>query len=136
LGRHEIATIQATAIDKEAGLVRLTTVLAHSSGGVGLLRLARMPDQRYRIGAAGRSCPHVCTALCPFQFGRNCRRRRPRCAGSHCRAQSISAGRATLAFSQARERTNCGSAIDPSTRQTFGDLRKNCPWNTAVGKSS
>src|SRR4029079_18679907 len=30
--RHEIATIQATAIDKEAGLVRLTTVLAHSSG--------------------------------------------------------------------------------------------------------
>jgi len=32
LGRHEIATIQATAIDKEAGLVRLTTVLAHSSG--------------------------------------------------------------------------------------------------------
>ena len=32
LGRHEIATIQTTAIDKEAGLVRLTTVLAHSSG--------------------------------------------------------------------------------------------------------
>src|SRR6266478_877764 len=31
LGRHEIATIQATDIDKEAGL-RLTTVLAHSSG--------------------------------------------------------------------------------------------------------
>src|SRR6266446_2375285 len=32
LGRHEIATIQATGIDKEAGLLRLTTVLAHSSG--------------------------------------------------------------------------------------------------------
>ncbi len=32
LGRHEIATIQATAIDKDAGLLRLTTVLAHSSG--------------------------------------------------------------------------------------------------------
>jgi hypothetical protein len=32
LGRHEIATIQTTAIDKDAGLVRLTTVLAHSSG--------------------------------------------------------------------------------------------------------
>jgi ERF superfamily len=32
LGRHEIATIQATEIDKEAGLLRLTTVLAHSSG--------------------------------------------------------------------------------------------------------
>src|SRR5689334_13993361 len=32
LGRHEIATIQATGIDKEAGLLRLTTVLTHSSG--------------------------------------------------------------------------------------------------------
>jgi hypothetical protein len=32
LSRHEIATIQATAIDKDAGLLRLTTVLAHSSG--------------------------------------------------------------------------------------------------------
>jgi ERF superfamily len=32
LGRHEIATVQTTAIDREAGLIRLTTVLAHSSG--------------------------------------------------------------------------------------------------------
>jgi hypothetical protein len=32
LGQHEIATIQTTAIDKETGLLRLTTVLAHSSG--------------------------------------------------------------------------------------------------------
>jgi ERF superfamily len=32
LGGHEIATIQTTAIDKEAGLIRLTTTLAHSSG--------------------------------------------------------------------------------------------------------
>jgi hypothetical protein len=32
LGRHEIATIQSTVIDKEAGLLRLTTILAHSSG--------------------------------------------------------------------------------------------------------
>jgi hypothetical protein len=31
LGRHEIATVQTTAIDG-AGLIRLTTVLAHSSG--------------------------------------------------------------------------------------------------------
>jgi hypothetical protein len=29
---HEIATVQTTAIDKEAGLIRLTTTLAHSSG--------------------------------------------------------------------------------------------------------
>src|SRR5262245_13701434 len=32
LGRHEIATVQTTEIDKDAGLVRLTTVLAHASG--------------------------------------------------------------------------------------------------------
>jgi hypothetical protein len=32
LGRHEIATVQTTSIDQQAGLIRLTTVLAHSSG--------------------------------------------------------------------------------------------------------
>jgi hypothetical protein len=32
LGKHEIATVQTTAIDKEVGLIRLTTILAHSSG--------------------------------------------------------------------------------------------------------
>src|SRR5258705_996785 len=32
LGRHEIATVQTTSIDEEAGLIRLTTTLAHSSG--------------------------------------------------------------------------------------------------------
>jgi ERF superfamily len=32
LGQHEIATVQATAIDQAAGIVNLTTVLAPSSG--------------------------------------------------------------------------------------------------------
>ncbi len=32
LGRHEIAAMQTTAIDDQARLIRLTTVLAHSSG--------------------------------------------------------------------------------------------------------
>ena len=32
LGKHEIAIVQTTAIDNQAGLIRLTTVLAHSSG--------------------------------------------------------------------------------------------------------
>ena len=32
LGQHEIATIQTTAVDQTAGIVNLTTVLAHSSG--------------------------------------------------------------------------------------------------------
>jgi hypothetical protein len=32
LGKQEIAIVQTTGIDRDAGLVRLTTVLAHSSG--------------------------------------------------------------------------------------------------------
>jgi len=32
LGQHEIATVQTTAIDQAAGLVNLTTMLAHTSG--------------------------------------------------------------------------------------------------------
>ena len=32
LSQHEIATVQATAVDQAAGIVNLTTVLAHSSG--------------------------------------------------------------------------------------------------------
>jgi ERF superfamily len=32
LGKFEIATVQTTSIDRDAGLVRLTTMLAHSSG--------------------------------------------------------------------------------------------------------
>src|SRR6516164_9683264 len=32
LGQHEIATIQTTAIDRDAGQIRLTTLLAHASG--------------------------------------------------------------------------------------------------------
>ena len=32
LGKHEIATVQTTSIDNQAGLIRLTTVLAHTSG--------------------------------------------------------------------------------------------------------
>ena len=32
LGRHEIATVQTTSIDPAAGMINLTTVLAHASG--------------------------------------------------------------------------------------------------------
>ncbi len=33
LGQHEIATVQTTSIDQVAGMVNLTTVLAHSCDG-------------------------------------------------------------------------------------------------------
>ena len=32
LGQHEIATLQATTIDRESGLINLTTTLVHASG--------------------------------------------------------------------------------------------------------
>ena len=32
LGQHEIATVQTTSIDQSAGIINLTTLLAHSSG--------------------------------------------------------------------------------------------------------
>src|ERR1700728_4713084 len=32
LGQHEIAVVQTSAIDQAAGIVNLTTVLAHASG--------------------------------------------------------------------------------------------------------
>jgi hypothetical protein len=32
LSQHEIATVQSTAVDQAAGMVNLTTVLAHASG--------------------------------------------------------------------------------------------------------
>ena len=32
LGQHEIATIQTTSVDQTAGIINLTTVLAHASG--------------------------------------------------------------------------------------------------------
>src|SRR6516165_2345515 len=32
LGRHEIATVQATAIDRDSSFIRLTTTLMHASG--------------------------------------------------------------------------------------------------------
>jgi hypothetical protein len=44
LGQHEIAILQATAIDQAAGVVKLTTTLCHSSGewlGSGRFALSR-----------------------------------------------------------------------------------------------
>ena len=32
LGQHEIATVQTTSFDQTAGVINLTTVLAHASG--------------------------------------------------------------------------------------------------------
>ena len=56
LGRHELATIQTTAIDRESGTIKLTTTLAHASGEWiasewPVCALADLPMPR-RMGAA------------------------------------------------------------------------------------
>ena len=59
LGQHEIATMQTTAIDQAAGVVNLTTVLAHASGWVGFGRgTGKITGTRWRrlIAAASKKC--------------------------------------------------------------------------------
>ena len=48
LSQHEIATVQTTSIDESAGIVRLSTVLAHASGEwiAGLASLRHQRDNR------------------------------------------------------------------------------------------
>jgi hypothetical protein len=81
LGGHEIATVQATAIDNEAGLIRLTTTLAHSSGEWlssewPVCAIAETATPR-RMGGA-----HLRSPLCPLHPGWHRGRGRPRRAGS------------------------------------------------------
>jgi hypothetical protein len=56
LGQHEIATVQTTAVDQAAGIVNLTTILAHSSGewiasDWPICRIAET-ERPHRMGAA------------------------------------------------------------------------------------
>jgi hypothetical protein len=72
LGQHEIATVQITVIDKDSGQIRLTTRLAHASGGwISLdwpVCLSSETATPHRMGAAltfpqryaaSNSCPRV-----------------------------------------------------------------------------
>jgi hypothetical protein len=74
LGQHEIATVQATAIDADSGLIRLTTNARPRLRRMGLLGLAGLPRQRGGSAAPVRSRPHLCPPLCPVHPGRDCRR--------------------------------------------------------------
>jgi hypothetical protein len=64
LTQHEIATVQTTALDHAAGIINLTTVLAHSSGEwiasdwpVCAISETATP---HRMGA----CADLCQAIC------------------------------------------------------------------------
>ena len=81
LGGHEIATVQTTAIDNEAGLIRLTTTLAHSSGEWLSSEWPVCAISRNRYAAPNGSGADLCQALRPLHPSRHRRRRRPRRAG-------------------------------------------------------
>ena len=75
LGRQEIATIQVTAIDKDAGLLRLTNRPCSLVRRMDLIGMAGVPDHRHCFSAANGGSAHVCPALCAIHAGRYCRRR-------------------------------------------------------------
>jgi hypothetical protein len=60
LGRHEIATIQTTALDSQGGYINLTTVLAHASGEW--------------MSSDWPVCPATETRAAPDGSGADCRR--------------------------------------------------------------
>src|ERR1700731_2851929 len=74
LGKHEIATVQTTSIDNDAGLIRLTTALAHSSGEWVSSDWPVYPVSEtaapHKMGAA---VPDLRAALCPVHSGGDCR---------------------------------------------------------------
>ncbi len=82
LGQHEIATVQTTAIDQTAGVVNLTTVLAHSSGEWIASDWPVCAISETTTPPPDGSGADLCSALCPFHAGRHCRR------GRHRRARS------------------------------------------------
>ena len=70
LGRHEIAAIQSTEIDKEAGLL----VDHHPRAFIrrmDLLGVAGLQDRRNRLGPTHGSCAHLRAAVWPFHARRD-----------------------------------------------------------------
>ena len=69
LSQHEIATVQTTAIDQAAGIVNLTTVLAHASGEWIASDLAGLRHQRNENAAPNGCGADLCPALCAIHIG-------------------------------------------------------------------
>ena len=75
LGRHEIATVQTTAIDQDSRPPPPHDRACPFVGGMGVIGMAGLPDHRHRLAAAHGGRPHLCAALCPVHAGGDCRRR-------------------------------------------------------------
>jgi hypothetical protein len=72
LSQHEIATVQTTSIDETSGIVRLSTVLAHASGGMDCVGLASLRHQRHCSATSNGCSANLRSALCPVHAGRDC----------------------------------------------------------------
>ncbi len=88
LGGHEIATVQTTAIDNEAGLIRLTTTLAHSSGEWLSSEWPVCLGQRNGVAAPDGGGADLRAPLRSLHPGRHRRRGRSRRAGPQCEGRS------------------------------------------------
>jgi hypothetical protein len=69
LGQHEIATVQSTAIDRETGLIRLTTTLVRLRR-MGVFGLAGLPGNGDGSSPSDGRGPHLRPALCPVHLVR------------------------------------------------------------------
>ena len=63
LGLHEIATVQSTSVDQATGLIRLITVLAHSSGEWIASDWPVCPLEDFSEPETHGSGAHLCAAL-------------------------------------------------------------------------
>ena len=84
LGGHEIATVQTTAIDKEAGLIPPDHDARPFVWGVAVIGMASLRDRGDGGAAANGSGAHLREALRAVHPRGHRRRGRSRCAGSHC----------------------------------------------------
>jgi hypothetical protein len=73
LSRHEIATVQTTAVDQAAGIVNLRRFWRIRRGGMDCLGLAGLHRQRDGHTAPDGRGADLCAALCPLHFGWDCR---------------------------------------------------------------
>jgi hypothetical protein len=71
LGQYEIATVQTTAVDQAAGIINLTTVLAHFFGRMDCVGLACLRDQRDGYSTSDGSGADLCPPLRLVHAGRH-----------------------------------------------------------------